>query len=177
MTISRHTQEYMAWFKRELVDGILYDKTSGELVYLFGQEFLNATDFENPAIMARFGLKSVWFARYFKRKAKLPTIEGGHRTIEKSQIRIKVDLNEGVTVTPEWHDSLKTYLFEQLGLTDDLVDEVKIDTEDTCCHSPCYGCLAFDVDKAIEKQGQQPFLMAMKAGIEEQKQQHGPIVN
>ncbi|MCX5920901.1 MAG: hypothetical protein NTW61_06245 [Candidatus Melainabacteria bacterium] len=176
MIISRHTIEYMAWFKRELVDGILCDKTTGELVYLFGQEFLNATDFENPAVLQQFGLKSVWFARYFKCKAKLPTIEGGHRTIEKSQIRIKVDLLPDTVVTPSWHDALKTYLLEQLGFTAEQIDEVKIDTEDTCCHSPCYGCTRFDVDKAIEKQGEQPFLMAIKAGIDTHTH-HGPVVN
>lgn len=177
MMIATHTQEYMAWFNRELIDSVLHDKTTGEIIYLFGHQFLTVTHLKNKETLTRFGIKSVWFARYFKRKAKLPIIEGGHRTIEKSQLRLKVDLLEGVTATPEWHDALKTYLLEQLGLTDDLVDEVKLETEDTCCHSPCYGCLAFDVDKAIEKQGQQPFLLAMKAGIEEKKHQHGPIVN
>ena len=166
MMTARYRQEYMAWFRRELMDGILSDKNSGELVYLFGQEFINATDLDNPETLARFGIKTVWFARYFKRKVKLPTLEGGHRTLENSQIRLKVDLTQEDTATPEWQETLKAYLLEQLGLTNDLVDEVKLETNDTCCHSPCYGCLSFNIDKAIEKQGEQPFLMAMKAGMD-----------
>jgi hypothetical protein len=176
MMMARYIQEYMAWFRRELMDGILCDKTSGELTYLFGQEFINATDFDNPETLARFGIKTVWFARYFKRNVKLPTLEGGHRTLENSQIRLKVDLTQGVTNTPEWQEILKTYLLEQLGLTADLVDEVKLETNEVCCHSPCYGCLCFSIDKAIEKQGEQPFLIAMKAGIDQQSH-HDPIVN
>jgi len=164
MTISRHTQEYMAWFKRELTDGIVCDKTTGELVYLFGQEFLLATDLLSSETLQRFGLASVWFARYFKRNAKLPTLEGGHRTIARSQIRLKVDLRPNVTPTEQWRTDLSTYLLEQLGMTPEQVDDITIETGESCCHSPCYGCVAFDLDQAIERQGEQHFLMAMKAG-------------
>jgi hypothetical protein len=157
----------MAWFKRELADCVLCDKGTGELVYLFGDEFLTATGFHNAETLAQFGIASVWFARYFKRNAALPTLEGGHRTMVKSQLRLKMDLKPSVTASPQWEAILTTYLLEQLGLTADQVDEIKLETQDVCCHSPCYGCIAFDVDTALAQQGEQPFLVTMKAGCEQ----------
>jgi hypothetical protein len=166
MAISQHTQNYMAWFKRELTNGIMYDKTTGELVYLLGQAFLLKTNLVSSETLQRFGLQSVWFARYFKRHASLPTLEGGHRTLANSQIRLKVDLLPNVTPTEQWHNQLSTYLLEQLGFAPDQLDEIKIEIGETCCHSPCYGCIAFDLEQALERQGEQPFLMAMKAGCQ-----------
>jgi hypothetical protein len=164
--MSRDSQAYMAWFKQELAEGSSYDKTNHACIYLFGTAFLKATALDQAQNLARFGIASVWFGRYFKRQAALPTLEGGHRVMERSQIRLKLDLQPNVVSTPQWHEALSVYLLEKLGVTADDIDDIKLETDDVCCHSPCYGCIDFEVDKALAQQGNQLFLLTMKAGCE-----------
>jgi hypothetical protein len=154
----------MAWFKKELAEGSSYDKTTQACSYLFGTAFLEATALNQPQNLERFGIASLWFGRYFKRQAALPTLEGGHRIMERSQIRLKMDLHPTLQPTPAWHAELSVYLLEKLNLTAEDVDDIKLETEDVCCHSPCYGCIDFDVDKALTQQGNHLFLLTMKAG-------------
>jgi hypothetical protein len=162
--MSRDSQSYMVWFKQELAEGAKYGSTTNEPIYLFGSAFLTATALNDPQNLAQFGIDSIWFGRYFKRQAPLPTLDGGHRVMEKSQIRLKMDLQPNINPTPEWHAKLSAYLLEKLGINATEVDEIKLETTDICCHSPCYGCIAFDLEKALAQQGNQPFLLAMKAG-------------
>jgi hypothetical protein len=162
--MSRTSPTYMHWFQQTLAHGVLYDETTGELVYLLGTAFLEATQLNQPETLARFGIDSVWFGRYFKRNAQLPTLDGGHRAIERSQLRIKATLAPTTVATDQWQAGFSSYLLEALGFSADQVDDMKLDFGETCCHSPCYGCLDFDLEKAIVQQGNQPFLIAMKAG-------------
>jgi hypothetical protein len=158
---------YLAWWQRHLENG-QHQAANGSWVYVLGHAFMQATQLHQPAVQQRFGLQHVWFARYFARQAALPTLQGEHRTMPTSQLRLKLSLLPQQQPTPQWQAAFTTYLLEQLNLSPAEVDEVKLEVlpaQEACCHSPCFGCMVFELPQALERQGNPLWLQQLQQGL------------
>jgi hypothetical protein len=141
----------------------------GTLHYAFGHGFNALAKLDTPEALARFGIQKVWFSRYFKRGACLPTLRPNEtRTLPTSQIQLGVRLRDGVLEWSEQHQqALRDHLFATLPVSPEEVDSLQLKTDKTCCHSPCFGCTVFDVQQAIHVQGRTPWLAVLEAQTQE----------
>jgi hypothetical protein len=149
--------QFYSDFQAHLADGNRLADGSNTPIYLLGQAF---------------DIQQLWFARYFSQHCPLPTLQREVRVIPKSQLRLKFSTLSGSDLTPSLQAELETYLLEQLNVA--RPDEVKfehLDEAPHCCHSPCFGCMSFNVEQALERQGPQPFLLAMQQAAKQQDAQ------
>lgn len=136
----------------------------GSLHYAFGHGFLELAQLTQPETLHHFGIDTIWFARYFQRQAQLPTLRMGEvREIQQSQLRLAFELLPNSSWTAEQESALKVHLFKHLPIQPEDVDTIVFETDKVCCHSPCFGCMRFDVNQAIEAQGRTPWLAVLEA--------------
>jgi hypothetical protein len=136
----------------------------GSIHYAFGHGFLELAQLTQPETLYKFGIDTIWFARYFQRQAQLPTLRIGEvREIPQSQLRLAFQLLPNASWTPTQEEALKKHVFQHFPVTEEAVDAVVFETEKQCCHSPCFGCMRFDFEKAIETQGRTPWLAILEA--------------
>ncbi|MFM7390083.1 MAG: hypothetical protein ACKO34_05630 [Vampirovibrionales bacterium] len=167
MTFTQTQLDFYSHFQHHLADGQRWcDETATDTrtpVYLLGQALLKQAQFDTPTHWASYGIQEVWFARYFSPHCPLPTLQGDVRVIPNSQLRLKFSTFDGQPLNEATHQALQTYLLAQLEVpTPHEVKFEALEANPHCCHSPCFGCLRFDVDQALERQGEQGFLLAMK---------------
>lgn len=155
--------QHVCDFEYRIATEVAFDAEQ-QLAYALGQGFLDLAQLNNPDFIARLGIQRIWFARYFKRHVQLPTLTPNEsREIPQSQVRLGITLIENETWTPEREALLMTHLYQHLPIRPEEVDTFTIETDKTCCHSPCFGCMDFDVHTAIQTQGRTPWLAILEA--------------
>jgi hypothetical protein len=162
--------QHVCGFAHTVADAEVYTP-SGELHYAFGRGFNRLVKLEDIETLAGFGIQRIWFSRYFKRGAELPTLTLGQtRHIVQSQVQVAVDVMDASgELTPAQHDALLAHILNHLPVTEAEIDSIAIKTDKTCCHSPCFGCTVFDVNRAIEAQGKTPWLEILEAQAQQQQ--------
>ena len=154
--------QHVCDFERRIATETAYNP-DGTIAYALGQGFVEEAGL-TPDQLQHFGIARLWFGRYFQRHVKLPTLTPNEfREIAHSQVKLAVELREGQTWTPEREEALQAYIYQKLGLAPEAVDAFSVETEKVCCHSPCFGCMRFDVDTAIVQQGRTPWLAILEA--------------
>gem|GEM_PF-3811203 len=153
--------KHIQYFDWAVANAIVHDE-DGTLNYAFGEGFKTLANLQGD--VSAFGIQDIWFGRYFKRNALLPTLHlGESRAIELSQLGIAYRTKSGDPITDEQTVALKEHVFHHLPITEDDVDILKFQHDKDCCHSPCFGCTCFDVHTAISKQGRTPWLAILEA--------------
>jgi hypothetical protein len=155
--------QHVCDFERRIATETAYNP-DGTLAYALGQGFVEEAGLNDADLLQHYGIAQIWFGRYFQRNVKLPTLTPHEfREIAQSQVKLAVELHEGQTWTPEREEALQAYIYQQLALTPEAVDAFSVETDKVCCHSPCFGCMRFDVDSAIVQQGRTPWLAILEA--------------
>jgi hypothetical protein len=156
--------QHVCTFAHTVANGVAFTE-AGELHYAFGHGFNMLAHLSDDETLASFGIRRIWFSRYFKRGAKLPTLTPGQtRSIVQSQVQVAVDvLDASGELTEAQHDALRLHILKYLPIEEIDIDTFTIKTDKECCHSPCFGCTVFDLNRAIEVQGRTPWLEILEA--------------
>ena len=159
--------QHVCDFERRIATETAYNP-DGTLAYTLGQGFVEEAGLTLEQLQ-HFGIAQIWFGRYFQRNVKLPTLTPNEfREIPQSQVKLAVEMLVGEHWSSDREKALKAHIYKHLNLSSADVDTFSVETDKTCCHSPCFGCTCFDVHTAIANQGRTPWLNILEAKALEQ---------
>jgi hypothetical protein len=160
--------QHVCDFERRIATETAYNP-DGSLAYALGQGFIEEAGLNDADLLQHYGIAQIWFGRYFQRNVKLPTLTPNEfRDIPQSQVKLAVEMLDGQSWSSDRETALKAHIYKHLNLSSADVDTFSVETDKTCCHSPCFGCTCFDVHTAIANQGRTPWLNILEAKALEQ---------